>query len=112
LEILVRARIAGGHHIYGTNVVGKAFTPTRVDLALPAGIEPAGDWEAPPTSRAADGEFIYTDSVVFRRNVRARPDLAPGKVRLEGELHYQACTDELCWPPKTVHLSATLTVLP
>src|SRR5881394_2831293 len=41
-EVLVRVRIAAGHHIYSTNAIHGPFTPTKLDLILPADLEPVG----------------------------------------------------------------------
>lgn len=111
-EIVVRIKIAAAHHIYASNLVDKPFIPATVDLALPRGVETLGDWSGPEPTRARNGAFIYVDSVVLRRPLRIRANVPSGVLSIKGELHYQACTEELCWPPRTIKLVASIQVRP
>ena len=109
-EILVRVEIAGAHHIYASNVVGKPFVPTTLEVMLPRGVEALGNWIGPEPTRKRNGELVYTDSVLFRRQLRVRANVPAGPLSIEGELHYQTCTEELCWPPRTIQLSSSISV--
>lgn len=108
-EILVRVEIAGAHHIYASNVVGKPF-PISLNVTFPGGIEASGDWIAPAPSRTKTGELVYTDCVSFRRSLKVGSNVPGGPLSIKGELLYQACTEELCWPPRTIKLSSSVTV--
>ena len=110
-EILVRVRIAGGHHIYSTNALNGPFTPTTLDLILPAELEPAGQWVTPKPTTTKTGDRIYTDSNLFRRSLRVRLNSPPGLLSIKGELRCQACTEELCWPPGKIGVSTTVAVV-
>ena len=109
-ELLVRVEIADVHYIYASNAAGKPFTPTTLNVTLPAGVEVLGDWTGPEPTRKRNGDFIYTDSVSFHRPLRVRANVPAGALSMKGELHYQACTEELCWPPHTLQLSAPVRV--
>jgi hypothetical protein len=109
-EIQVRLEIAGAHYIYATNVVGKPFIPVSLNVNLPDGIEFSGGWVAPAPDRTKTGELVYTDSVSFRRSLRVGSNVPAGPVSIRGELRYQACTEELCWPPQTITLSSSINV--
>jgi hypothetical protein len=109
-ELVVRARIIGGSHIYPLNQAEKPFVPTTLQLTLPNGVEVAGDWQASEPSRAKGGEKVYTGSVVFRRQLKIGSAAAMGRLSLKGELQYQVCTAEVCWPPKTISLSTAITL--
>lgn len=109
-ELVVRVRIIGGSHIYPLNQAEKPFVPTTLQLTLPSGVEIVGDWQAPEPSRAKGGEKVYTDSVVFRRPLKIRSAPVTGRLSLKGELQYQVCTAEVCWPPKTISLSTAITI--
>jgi DsbC/DsbD-like thiol-disulfide interchange protein len=109
-ELLVRLRIAGEHHINPLNEAEKPFIPTTLKLTLPEGIESVGDWTAPEPGKARSGAKIYTDSVLFRRRLKILENAKQGTLSLKGELEYQACTSELCWPPKTISLLTTIVV--
>jgi hypothetical protein len=109
-QLVVRVRIAEGHHIYGPTPKSKTFTGTSVSLDLPAGVEAVSDWSQPAAVQAPDGELIYTNSISFSRSFKTSTAAGSGPISLKGGLHYQVCNDQLCWPPKTIPLSATLAV--
>jgi hypothetical protein len=108
-QVLVRVRIAKGHHIYAAVPKSKAFTGTSISLRLPPGVEAISDWSEPAAVRAQDGELVYTNSILYGRSFKLSPT-AVGPVWLKGEVHYQACNDQLCWPPKTLTFSAPLSI--
>lgn len=109
-ELCVRVRIAGGHHIYGTNTTRGPFIPTKLTLSLPREVESIDRWSAPKPIEAKGGDLIYTESVVFRRHLKIQPSAKPGKLKLSGELLCQPCSEELCWPPRNIPLSVSVTV--
>jgi hypothetical protein len=109
-ELLVRVRIAGEHHIYALNSAQKPFIPTTLKLVMPDGVEATEDWSAPQPGQGKDGEKIYTDTILFRRPMKLRTGVHDDKLSFSGELRYQACTGELCWPPGTIALSTTVSV--
>ena len=111
VEVIVRVRIAGGHYIYSTNEVGGPFSPTVLTLTLPQELERVGELVAPEPSRKG-GHFVYTNSVVFRQMVKVRLNTEAKTVSIKGELLCQACTEELCWPPRKTRLETTVSVLP
>ena len=110
-EVLVRVRIAAGHHIYSSNTLGGPFTPTTLDLILPADLEPVGKWGAPRPTTTKTGERIYSDSILFRRSLKVRLNTPPGPLSIKGELRYQACNEELCWPPGKIGVSTSVAVV-
>jgi hypothetical protein len=44
--------------------------------------------------------------------VRAADAAAPGMHELVCTLNYQACNDEVCWPPRKIVLKTSFRVLP
>jgi len=110
-EILVRVRIAGGHHIYSTNALNGPFTPTTLDLILPAELKPVGKWVAPKPTTTKTGNLIYSESILFRRSLKVLLNTPPGLLSIKGALRCQACTEELCWPPGKIGVSTTVAVV-
>jgi len=51
-----------------------------------------------------DGDF----EIVTR--LRRAPNALPGPAFLSGKLRYQACTDKMCFPPKTIDVKVPLLV--
>ena len=109
-ELAVEIRIAGGYHIYAATPTNAPFIPASLELTLPPGIRTDGDWVRPKATLARDGAMIYADSVWFRRSLRVQPDALIGKFAINTKLKYQACNDELCFPPATIGLETALTV--
>jgi hypothetical protein len=110
-ELRVRLRIAPGHHLYAPAPPGAAATPfiaATVDLKSSDVLQPAGDWVAPVAN--ADGHL--TGTVEFRRPVRVVAGAAPGSHEASCVVTYQACTSELCWPPRAIQVNLTFTVAP
>jgi hypothetical protein len=104
MDLHVRARIAPGHYLHSTTAEAP-FTPTSVELVPSDWITPAGGWEllTPP-----DAHGRLTDVVEFRHRVRLTEGVKPGRYEVDCTLKYQACTDELCWPPRVLELKAPL----
>jgi hypothetical protein len=107
VELLVYVRIAGGHYVHGPSSTEGPFKPIAVDMDLPDALEAIGDWGFPHPEKALSGEPIYRDSLLLRRSLRVRSNAQPQTAIVDAELHYQACNDELCWPPRKLSLSAT-----
>jgi hypothetical protein len=53
---------------------------------------------------------VYQDTVILRMPVTALANAALGEQHIPLKLRYQACSSELCLPPVTVTLDATLNV--
>lgn len=109
-ELRVSVKIASAHHIYASNALGSPFVPATLNVALPDGVEDLGTWTGPEPKRSRGGEYIYTDTVEFRRSFKLQTNVPPGSMSIRGEFHFQACTDELCWPPRTIPLATSLRV--
>jgi hypothetical protein len=109
-EVVIRVRIAAGHHIYAMDAAKKPFLPTSLVLKLPEGLETDGEWMADEPTLTKTGQQVYTESVVFRRRCKVRPNVSAGSVFITSKLHYQACNTELCWPPQTINLSTVLAI--
>ena len=106
-ELLVAVRIARAHYLHAEADHGGTFTPLKIEATLPPGVEFIGDWgfPAPEKERGID---IYRTSVLLKRKLKITSASADSKVT--GVLRYQACNDELCWPPGKLELSAPLSI--
>jgi DsbC/DsbD-like thiol-disulfide interchange protein len=111
VQVVVRVRIAGGHHIYSARATQGLFTPTCIRVDLPNQLEWLGEWILPQPAKAKGGESVYTDSVDFRRRARVRLNTSAGTLSIKGELLCQACDEELCRPPGKIPLSTSVVVL-
>lgn len=109
-EVIIRVKIAAGHHIYANNTNGSPFKPVSLHVTLPDSIESSGTWIAPPPERTKTGELVYRDSISFHRSFRVRSNIAAGPRSIECDLGYQACTQELCWPFRTIKLVSSINI--
>jgi hypothetical protein len=108
-ELLVAVRIAGAHYLHAEADHGGTFTPLKMEARLPAGVEFVGDWTFPPPVAGRAGVPVYRNSVLLRRSLKVTSPL-PQTLNVTGVLRYQACNDDLCWPPGKLELSAPLTI--
>jgi len=110
VEVLVHIRIAGAHFIHAQDDPGGPFVPVTVNARLPEGVEPIGNWHFPTPDKGRGNTLVYRDSLTLRRTLRVVSGSAPATLTVIGELQYQVCTDELCWPLGKIELSARLTI--
>ncbi len=109
--LIVSVRIARAHFVHAPNIKpGEPWIPLEMKMSLPDGIEFAGDWQFPPGEKGSGDSPVYRDSVLLRRALRVRAIPPSSVASLSGELRYQACNDELCWPPRTIKLSAPFSI--
>lgn len=109
-ELLVAVRIAGGYYLHAEADHGGRFVPLAFEATLPEGVDFAGDWVSPSPEKGSGGIPIYRDTVLLRRPLKL---ISPSnELTVSGLLRYQACDEELCWPPGKLELTARLSPQP
>ena len=111
VDILVAIRVARAHYLHATRDPGDRFIPLGMDVTLPAGVEGIKEWEFPAPTTGRDGAPEYREAVLLKRSLTVSSSLPPQTMVFNGELRYQACTDDLCWPAGRMKLSAPLLIL-
>jgi hypothetical protein len=108
IDVWIRLLIASGYHIYGQIDGRTPFQSLNIDLKLPDGVEPDGDWIYPQPVQAK-GSTVYYESVVLHRRLRfsTRPT-----VPIETVVRFQACNEQACFPPGEIRLSEVETMFP
>ncbi len=106
--------IGPGWHLYGPNPDTKFVNPTTVALGPHPALR-AGDLVAPKGQRAQDpvlGQTLetYEGRIAFLLPVTLADDAAFGPIRLEIDVHAQACDDHRCLSPTTTKLWLPLVV--
>src|SRR5262249_15010744 len=112
LELLVTIWIDGAYYVHAPEDQDGPFTGLSVELALPPGISATGEWKFPTAAKGRGGRPIYLDHIVLKRSLRIQPDATPSSYTIAGELSYQACNTELCWPVRKLPLTAVIVVQP
>ncbi len=113
-QIAVVMKIRPGFHINAREKSEDYLIATDLNAALPAGLN--GGEVSYPKGKLEKFAFskiplnVYQDTVILRQPVTALADAPLGEQHIPLKLRYQACSNELCLPPVTLTLDATLNV--
>ncbi len=113
-QIAVVMKIRPGFHVNAREKSEDYLIATDLKAALPAGFTsgevsyPKGKLEKFAFSKIPLN--VYQDTVILRMPVTALASAPLGEQRIPLKLRYQACSNELCLPPVTLPLDATLNV--
>ena len=108
-------RVGSGYHINSNHPSSELLIPTTVKLMPPTDIM-AGRITYPPGKNvsfpfAPDEKLnVYSEDFTVKALVSATKAALPGKFTVHGELRYQACNDNACFPPKTMPLQFNVRV--
>ena len=113
-QLAVVLKIRPGFHINARQTSAEYLIATDLRPDVPAGFKP-GD-VAYPKGELHTFSFskkplnVYEDKVIIRMALSALPDAPLGAQHIPLKLRYQACSNEVCLPPVTVDVDATITV--
>ena len=113
-QIAVVMKIRPGFHVNAREKSEDYLIATDLRAALPAGFSsgevsyPKGKLEKFAFSKIPLN--VYQDTVILRVPVTALANAPLGEQHIPLKLRYQACSNELCLPPVTLTLDATLNV--
>ena len=116
LEIAVVLKIKPGFHVNAREVSADYLIPTELRAEVPAGfkfsnvIYPKGTLQNFAFAKNKPLN-VYTDTVTIRLPLSVLPSAPLGPQHLAMKLRYQACSTELCLPPVTKDLDATINVV-
>ena len=108
-------RVGNGYHINSNHPSSELLIPTTVKLMPPSDIM-AGRITYPPGKNvsfpfAPDEKLnVYSEDFTVKALVSATKAALPGKFTVHGELRYQACNDNACFPPKTMPMQFNVRV--
>ncbi|MBZ5605332.1 MAG: protein-disulfide reductase DsbD N-terminal domain-containing protein [Acidobacteriia bacterium] len=114
LSAKIVAQLKPGYHCNSDKPSDEYLIPLKLTWT-PAPLEVAGIvYPKPQMEKYTFSEkplSVYTGDfeIVTRFKVPATAHLGPAV--LSGKLRYQACTDRMCLPPKTVDVSLPITVV-
>ncbi len=113
-QIAVVMKIRPGFHVNAREKSEDYLIATDLKAAAPAGFSsgevsyPKGKLEKFAFSKIPLN--VYQDTVILRMPVTALASAPLGEQHIPLKLRYQACSNELCLPPVTLTLDATLNV--
>jgi hypothetical protein len=114
-QVAVVAKIRSGFHINAREKSADYLIATDLQAELPAGFQAAGE-VAYPKGTLRTFTFsktplnVYEDTITLRLPVTALANAPVGAQHIPLKLRYQACSTEICLPPVTVKLDATVNV--
>lgn len=114
--ITITFRVAPGFHINSNRPNSELLIPTTLRLDVPTDLSlgnlqyPTGDQVA---FSFAPNEKLSVYAGEFRVNATARTigSIHTGAYRVRGELHYQACDNSACYPPKSLPVAFDVKVV-
>ena len=114
-QIAVVMKIRPGFHVNAREKSEDYLIATDLKAVLPAGFH-SGDVSYPKgkLEKFAFSKIplnVYQDTVVLRMPVTALAGAPLGEQHIPLKLRYQACSSELCLPPVTLTLDATLNIV-
>ena len=115
-QVAVVLKIKPGFHVNAREVSADYLIPTELRAEVPAGfkmadvIYPKGTLETFAFSKNKQLN-VYTESVTLRLPLTALPNAPLGAQHLAMKLRYQACSSEICLPPVTKEVEATINVV-
>jgi len=114
-QIAVVMKIRPGFHVNARENSEDYLIATDLKAALPAGFNsgevsyPKGKLEKFAFSKIPLN--VYQDTVILRLPVTALASAPLGEQHIPLKLRYQACSNELCLPPVTVALDASVNIV-
>lgn len=109
IVLFVRVRVAPDHWIYALGESGSTMVPTTLTVSNGV-LRPAGSWRG-PEPKVKDGSRTLSGDVLFERSFLVETASAPGDLQVPITVKYQVCNESACWPPATIPLQATLTLV-
>jgi thioredoxin:protein disulfide reductase len=115
-KVAVVLKIKDGFHVNAREVTEDYLIPTDVRAEVPAGFK-LGDVEYPKGTLQSFAFSkntklnVYTGSVTVFLPLTALPNAPLGAQHVPVKVKYQACSQEICLPPVTKQVDATITVV-
>ncbi len=113
-RVLLEAKIEEPYHLYSTTPIEGGPVATKIGLVKNPALAEAGKVVQPPGKKERDPNFnvdveYYAKGVIFGIPVKLSPGLS-GVRKVKVSVIFQACTDRLCLPPRTVEVPLQFTV--
>jgi hypothetical protein len=116
VQLAVVMKIRPGFHVNAREVSADYLIPTDLRTDAPSGFQP-GEVKYPKgtlqtfTFSKNKQLNVYTDTVIIHLPVKVLANAPIGAQSFTFKLHYQACSTEICLPPVTKEVPATINVV-
>jgi hypothetical protein len=117
VTIELSGEIQDGWHVYGLSQAPDGPIPLRVTLDGNEVIKSAGAVSGTAPVKKYDPSLnveteSYSGSLALHLPAQVNDHPSPGKQVISVAIRFQACNDRVCLPPRTVHLSVPIEILP
>ena len=115
VEAAVVLDIPAGFHVNANKVSNKFSIPTTVKIEAPNGVRVSA--VAFPRGKTQKLSFsdqplaLYDGRAVLRFNVTFPANFQTGVAELRAKVRYQACNNEVCYPPTTREITLPISVV-
>lgn len=113
LNVAVDVELEDGWYIYaptGRNSK-QGMIETKIAFDLPTEFAAKHDVRMPAYQYKGSFEVFFRKNVKFEQSFNVASDAQAGTYQIGGEITYQTCKDDLCLPPKTELLTASVDVV-
>ncbi|MCA1814917.1 MAG: protein-disulfide reductase DsbD N-terminal domain-containing protein [Acidobacteria bacterium] len=115
VQAVIVIDVPSGYHINANKVGNKFSIPTTVKLDAPEGARVGAVAFPRGTVRklkfSDDPLALYEGRAILRFNVTFPPNFQTGETELRARVRYQACNDEVCYPPQTREITMPIAVV-
>ena len=104
-RLMFAAGLPAGYHVNSNAPLDEFLKPTRLDLVLPHGIRVVETVYPEPlmfnTRFSEEPLAVYENEFVITAEVQLSDEMPLGEHVVSATLRYQACSERVCYPPKT-----------
>jgi thiol:disulfide interchange protein DsbD len=107
IEFRLPVKMAAGYHVNSNTPAEEYLIPLRLSWDAPPLKVESVRFPKPVLEKYAFAEkplSVFTSDFTIETKFLAPASAAPGLAMAVGKLRYQACTDKLCLPPKTIEI--------
>lgn len=115
LKIALHAQVREGWHVYALKQLPGGPTPLRIAIEPNPVAAASGEPTGGPPVKVHDPSFdldtpLYSGPFSVTLPVRVAAHAAPGPQHIPVSVRFQTCNGRICQPPKTIHLTAAVTI--
>jgi len=115
VTLTLHGEVADGWHVYALKQLPNGPTPLRVTLDQNVIATASGAPVGSPATKIHDQGFnldtqFYSHAFTVSLPLQVGVQSASGPQQIPVSVRFQTCNDRICQPPKTVHLSAAVSI--
>jgi DsbC/DsbD-like thiol-disulfide interchange protein len=115
VTLTLHGEVADGWHVYALKQLPNGPTPLRVTLDQNEVATASGAPVGSPATKIHDQGFnldtqFYSHAFTVALPLQVAAHSASGPQQIPVSVRFQTCNDRVCQPPKTVHLTAAISI--